>query len=195
MKNKKDESDITTIVFNAIFAFIALLFVFLQIFCRYCCTFNSTTFIKWKSAFITFSSGHYETLHTTSNDLLSIYGLFKKTKFSVSEVFSQISHFCSENVWFNTAACLLQLPEEVKYLLRCSAPSSSSGLKAMSTPRCLLPWPLFSLGIPAPCPAPPTTEVSLSSSGQSLSSVSSSTMSQLSSLKCTMSNVCDSDQL
>lgn len=29
MKNKKDESDITTIVFNAIFAFIALMFVFL----------------------------------------------------------------------------------------------------------------------------------------------------------------------
>lgn len=31
MKTKKDESDITTVVVNAIFAFIALLFVFLQI--------------------------------------------------------------------------------------------------------------------------------------------------------------------
>lgn len=83
----------------------------------------------------------------------------------------------------------LQLPEEVKCLFRWSVPSSSSGLKVMSTPRCRLPWPLFSLSSPAPWPAPPTTDTSLSRSGQSLSSSSSS--AQLSALKKQQEKLCD----
>lgn len=95
-------------------------------------------------------------------------------------------HYVGSSLFHLHLYCVC-LPEEVKYLLRWSSPSSSSGLKDMSTPRCLLPWPLFSLGIPAPCPAPPTTDTSLSTS---LSSVSSSAMSQLSTLEYTVRDVC-----
>lgn len=87
------------------------------------------------------------------------------------------------NATSSSVLLLFFVPDEVKNLLRCSVPPSSSGLKFMSTPRCLLPWPLFSLGRPALCPAPPTTDPSLNHSGQSLSSISSSAIAQLSTLK------------
>ncbi|TNN69443.1 hypothetical protein EYF80_020277 [Liparis tanakae] len=45
-------------------------------------------------------------------------------------------------------------------------------------------------GSPAPCPAPPATDTSLNSSGQSLSSISSSAMPQLSPLEDRAKDAC-----